>query len=68
MADINCKIELELSELLMIKRALETEIRWFDDLKQEYKKEFEEEKKEFQSALRKIKKICENPRNWEVKK
>ena len=59
MADIICKIELELSELLMIKRALETEIRWFDDLKEADKKMFEAEKKEFQATLRKIKKICE---------
>ena len=66
MADINCKIELEFSELLMIKRALETELKWFDNLKEENKKEFETEKKDFQSTLRKIKKICENPRNWEV--
>ena len=66
MAEINCKIELELSELLMIKRALETEIKWFDDLKEADKKMFEAEKKEFQATLKKIKKICENPRNWEV--
>ena len=63
MADIICKLELELSELLMIKRALETEIKWFDDLKEADKKMFEAEKKEFQFVLRKIKKICENPRN-----
>ena len=62
MADIICKLELELSELLMIKRALETEITWFNNLKEEHKKEFEAEKKEFQSTLRKIKKICESPK------
>ena len=66
MADIICKLELELSELLMIKRALETEIKWFYDLKEADKKMFEAEKKEFQVVLRKVKKICENPRNWEV--
>ena len=66
MAEINCKLELELSELLMIKRALETEIKWFDNLKEADKKMFETEKKDFQAVLRKIKKICENPRNWEV--
>ena len=63
MADIICKLELELSELLMIKRALETEIKWFYDLKEADKKMFEAEKKEFQVVLRKVKKICENPRN-----
>ena len=63
MGEIICNLDLDLSELLMIKRALETEIKWFDNLKEEHKKEFAAEKKEFQSTLRKIKKICENPRN-----